>query len=182
MEVAIIGGGAAGMTAASRIRALKPDWKVMVFEKSSFVSHAPCGIPFYVGGAVDHFDELCAYDVEYFRVERGIDVHIHSRVVGVEEGLIFVEENGREKTYEWDKLLFATGSRAQRLNVTGEELDGVLCVSDVEMAQKVKMAALKSENVVIIGSGYIGIEMADAISRLGKKVTIIEVMERPLPE
>ena len=74
MKVAIIGGGAAGMAAASRVKALRPNWDVMVFEKSGFVSHAPCGIPFYVGGAVDHFEELCAYDVQYFRVERGIDV------------------------------------------------------------------------------------------------------------
>ncbi len=185
MKVAIIGGGAAGMAAASRVKALRPNWDVMVFEKSGFVSHAPCGIPFYVGGAVDHFEELCAYDVQYFRVERGIDVHTNSRVVSVDEGSITVEEGkngGKEVTYEWDKLLFATGSRAQKLNVAGEELEGVLCVNDIENAQKVKVRAIEAENVVIVGSGYIGVEMADAISRLGKKVTVIEVRERPLPE
>lgn len=182
MDVAIIGGGAAGMTAASRVKALRPNWNVMVFEKSGFVSHAPCGIPFYIGGVVNHFEELCAYDVQYFRVERGIDVHTNSRVYSVDEGQIAVEENGKERTYEWDKLLFATGSRAQRLNVAGEELDGVLCVNDVDRAQEVKLRAVDAENVVIIGSGYIGVEMADAISRLGKKVTVVEVMERPLPE
>jgi len=182
VKVAIIGGGAAGMTAASRIRALRPNWDVMVFEKSRFVSHAPCGIPFYVGGAVDHFEELCAYDIQHFRVERGIDVHVNSRVISVDEGRITVEEEGKEREYEWDKLLFATGSRAQRLNVVGEELDGILCVNDVDKAMEVKAKIMDSENVVIIGSGYIGVEMADAISRLGKRVTVIEMRERPLPE
>ncbi len=60
MKVAIIGGGAAGMSAASRVKAIRPDWDVKVFEKSRWVSHAPCGIPFFVGGAVEKFDELCA--------------------------------------------------------------------------------------------------------------------------
>jgi NADPH-dependent 2,4-dienoyl-CoA reductase/sulfur reductase-like enzyme len=182
VKVAVIGGGAAGMTAASRIKRLKPDWDVKVFEKSGFVSHAPCGIPFYVGGFLSHFEELCAYDASFFRRERKIDVHIRARVVEVDDGLLVVEEGGRERTYEWDKLLFATGSRALRLNVEFEELDGVLCVNFIEKGIEVRNRAIKAENIVIIGSGYIGVEMADAITRLGKKVTIIEAKERPLPE
>ncbi len=182
MKVAIVGGGAAGMSAASRIKALQPSWDVKVFEKSKFVSHAPCGIPFYVSGAVAHFEELCVYDVGYFRRERGIDVHTNAKVVEVGEGYLIAEENGKEVQYEWDKLLFATGARAQRLNVEYEELEGVLCVNDIQNAEKVKIEAMRAENIVIIGSGYIGVEMAEAISRLGKRVTVIEAQERPLPE
>ncbi|MEM1578658.1 MAG: FAD-dependent oxidoreductase [Archaeoglobaceae archaeon] len=182
MQVAIIGGGAAGMTAASRIKALRPEWDVKVFEKANFVSHAPCGIPFYVSGIVEHFEELCTYDTNFFRTERGIDVHTNAKVVEVGEGYLIAEENGKESRYEWDKLLFATGARAKRLNVKYEELEGVLCVNDILNAEKVKRFALKAENVVIIGSGYIGVEMAEAVTRLGKKVTVIEMAERPIPE
>jgi len=182
VNIAIIGGGAAGMTAASRVKALRPDWNVMVFERTNFVSHAPCGIPFYVSGIIEYFEELCTYDVAYFRSERGIDVHTNARVIEVGDGYLVAEENGRERKYEWDKLLFATGSRAKRLNVKYEELEGVLCVNDIMNAEKVKKWALKAENVVIIGSGYIGVEMAEAMNRLGKKVTVIEMAERPLPE
>ncbi|NHW88096.1 MAG: FAD-dependent oxidoreductase [Archaeoglobales archaeon] len=182
MNIAIIGGGAAGMTAASRVKALRPDWNVMVLEKTNFVSHAPCGIPFYVSGIVEYFEELCTYDVAHFRSERGIDVHTNARVIEVGDGYLVAEENGRERKYEWDKLLFATGSRAKRLNVKYEELEGVLCVNDITNAEKVKKWALKAENVVIIGSGYIGVEMAEAMTRLGKKVTVVEMAERPLPE
>ncbi len=182
MKVAIIGGGAAGMSAASRVKALRPDWEVMVFEKSRYVSHAPCGIPFFVGGAADRFEELCTYDVQYFRQERRIDVHTNAMVVDIEDGTLVVEEGGRERRFEWDKLLFATGSKAVKLGVEGEELQGVIYVDDIENADRVKLEASKAEKVVVVGSGYIGVEMADAISRLGKKISVIEVAERPLPE
>uniref|UniRef100_A0A7J2TJC2 CoA-disulfide reductase n=1 Tax=Archaeoglobus fulgidus TaxID=2234 RepID=A0A7J2TJC2_ARCFL len=183
MNIAIIGGGAAGMTAASRVKALRPDWNVMVFERTGFVSHAPCGIPFYVSGFVEYLEELCTYDVNYFRSERGIDVHTNAKVFEVGDGYLIAEENGKERRYEWDKLLFATGSKARGLNAKYEELEGILSVNDNIMnAERVKREALKSENIVIIGSGYIGVEMAEAITRLGKKVTVIEMAERPLPE
>lgn len=182
VDIAIIGGGAAGMSAASRIKFLRPDWNVRVFEKTNFVSHAPCGIPFYVSGFFEHFEELCTYDVNYFRVERGIDVHVNAKVLEVFEGSLVVSEEGEEKVYNWDKLLFATGAKPKRLNVNGEELEGVIYIDDILTAEKVKRLTLKAENVVIVGSGYIGVEMADAISRLGKKVTVIEIAERPLPE
>ncbi|MDI9642832.1 MAG: FAD-dependent oxidoreductase [Archaeoglobales archaeon] len=182
MDVAIIGGGAAGMSAASRIKVLRSDWNVMVFEKTSFVSHAPCGIPFYVSGFFEHFEELCTYDINHFRNERGIDVHTGAKVVEVSEGAIIVEENSKEKLYEWDKLLFATGAKAKRLDVKNDELEGVVYVDEILSAERIKRLALKSEKVAIIGSGYIGVEMADAISRLGKEVTVIEILERPLPE
>lgn len=182
VDVAIIGGGAAGMSAASRIKVLRPEWNVRVFEKTNFVSHAPCGIPFYVSGFFEHFEDLCTYDVNYFRTERGIDVHVNTTVLEISEGSLVAIEEGRERVYEWDKLLFATGARAKRLNVEGENLEGVLFIDDILVAEKVKKLALKSEKVVIVGSGYIGVEMADAISRLGKKLTVIEIAERPLPE
>ena len=182
VEVAIIGGGAAGMSAASRIKVLRPDWNVRVFEKTDFVSHAPCGIPFYVSGFFEHFEELCTYDANFFRMERGIDVHTNARVLEVSEGSLVALEGGKERVYEWDRLLFATGARAKRLGVEGEELEGVVFVDDILAAEKVKRLAMKSEKVVIVGSGYIGVEMADAISRLGKRITVIEIAERPLPE
>lgn len=182
VDVAIIGGGAAGMSAASRIKVIRPEWNVRVFEKTNFVSHAPCGIPFYISGYFEHFEDLCTYDVNYFKTERGIDVHPNTEVLKVSEGSLVAIEEGEERVYDWDMLLFATGAKAKRLNVEGEDLEGVVFIDDILAAEKVKKLALKSEKVVIVGSGYIGVEMADAISRLGKKITVIEIAERPLPE
>lgn len=182
MKVAIIGGGAAGMTAASRVKALQPDWEVSVFEKTGYVSHAPCAIPFYVGRDILHFDELLAYDVDYFRKKRKIDVHVRAAAIEIGDGYLVCLEKGEEKTYEWDKLLFATGAKAQKLDAGSEDLQGVVYVSDIEVAETLRRMAIQAENIVIVGSGYIGVELADAITKLGKSVTVIEAKERPLPE
>ncbi len=182
MDVVIVGGGAAGMTAASRIKAIKSDWNVTVLEKTSFVSHAPCAIPFYVGRDIMRFEELLAYDVEYFRRERGIDVRVNVDVIEIGDGYVTALEKGRERVFEWDKLLVSTGARAQKLGAENEDLDGVFYVSDIEIAEPLRRLAYEAENIVIVGSGYIGVELADAIRRLGKKVTVVEAKERPLPE
>ncbi len=182
MRIAIIGGGAAGMAAASRIKRLRPEWDVKVFERAAYVSHAPCGVPFYVSGFVRDISELCAYEIDFFRERRGIDVHPKARVVEVGEGHLRVIEGGNENTYEWDKLLFATGTRACPLNVSCEELEGVLCIHYIENGERVKEIATKIERIVIIGSGYIGVEMSEAFSRIGKNVTLIEREEMPIPD
>ncbi|MBO8183098.1 MAG: FAD-dependent oxidoreductase [Archaeoglobus sp.] len=182
MRIAIIGGGAAGMSAASRIKRLRPEWDVKVFERASYVSHAPCGVPFYVSGFVRELSQLCAYNIDFFREDRGIDVHPRSEVREVGDGYLEVIEDGRKMVYEWDKLLFSTGARATPLNVSCEDLEGVLCVHYIENGEKVKQMAAKSDRVVVVGSGYIGIEMSEALSSIGKKVTLIEKERNPLPD
>ncbi len=180
MKIAIIGGGAAGMSAASRIKALKPDWDVKVFEATSFVSHAPCGIPYAI-----EFDfsseELMYYKPEVFVKKRGIDLHLNSRVLKAEEGKLIVEENGREKEYEWDKLLIATGASPRTPKIDGVELDNVFTVDLPPDVDRIKNAVKEAENIVIVGAGYIGIEMAEAFSAIGKKVTLIGKYDYPLP-
>ncbi|OYT33155.1 CoA-disulfide reductase [Archaeoglobales archaeon ex4484_92] len=182
MKIAIIGGGPAGMTAASRIKAIRPEWQVAVFEESQFVSHALCGIPFYVGGAIKHLEELCVYDPEFFKKERGIEVYTETKVIEVGNRYLISTRDNKELYFEWDKLLFATGSKPQKLDVENEDLEGILSVGNIKIAEEIRRRAIKAENIIIVGSGYIGVEMAEAILRLGKKVMVIEAQERPLPE
>ncbi len=180
LRVAVIGGGAGGMATASRIKRLKPRWVVDVFEKTNYVSHAPCGIPFYLSGIVESVDDLCAYDVNYFRERRGVSVHINSEVVEVRDGEIEVVERGKRKTYEWDRLVFATGARGKGLDIECKDIEGVVCVGSIEEAPLVRERAKKYGRIVVVGSGYIGVEIADALSR-GKKITVIEQGSHPLP-
>jgi NADPH-dependent 2,4-dienoyl-CoA reductase/sulfur reductase-like enzyme len=180
MKVVIIGGGAAGMTAASRIKAIKPDWEVTVFEETNFVSHAPCGIPYVVEG-ISKADHLMYYPPEFFRKERGIDVRINTKVIEVGEGFLRVRQNGRESKYEWDKLLIATGALPKIPNVKGSELDGIVTIRHPANAEKLKRIIDEAKNIVIVGAGYIGVEMAEAVSSLGKKVTVVEFLDQPLP-
>lgn len=180
MKVVVIGGGAAGMSAASRVKALKPEWDVKVFEETSFVSHAPCGIPYVVEGLSEP-SHLMYYPPEFFREKRGIDLHINARVVEAGDGFVRVEEDGQERRYEWDKLIIATGALPKTPPFKGLDLENVFTVRHPAQAENLKKAVEKAENVVIVGAGYVGIEMAEAAAARGKKVTIIEFLDQPLP-
>jgi NADPH-dependent 2,4-dienoyl-CoA reductase/sulfur reductase-like enzyme len=180
MKVAIVGGGPAGMSAASRVKAIKPEWDVKVFEATNLVSHAPCGIP-YVVEVLSKPEDLMYYTPEFFRSERGIDVHVNSRVVDAGDGFLRVEENGSEKRYEWDRLLIATGALPKVPKVKGVDLENILTIRHPSQAGRVKRMIDGANSVVIVGAGYVGVEMAEAISAIGKKVTVIEFLDQVLP-
>lgn len=180
MKVAIIGGGAAGMSCASRIIAMKPECNVSVFEETNFVSHAPCGIPYVVEG-ISNSSELMYYPPEYFKKERGIDLHINAKVLEAGNGTIKVLESGDEKIYEWDKLLIATGALPKAPPIKGLNLKNVFMIRHPSQADSLKKAIEVAERVVIIGAGYLGVEMAEAVVVRGKKVTVIEFLDQILP-
>ena len=182
MKVAVIGGGAAGMSAGSRVRRLKPDWTVSVFEATEYVSHAPCGIPYVVEGLAGSSTDLMYYSPDVFIKKRGIDLHMNAEAVEAGDGYLRVRENGTEKKYEWDKLLIAVGASPKKLQVDGSDLNNVFTADLPPDADKIKSAAKNTESAVIIGAGYISVEMAEALSKLNKKVTIIGHHEYPLPK
>jgi NADPH-dependent 2,4-dienoyl-CoA reductase/sulfur reductase-like enzyme len=182
MRVAVIGGGAAGMTAASRVRRLKPDWTVSVFEATGYVSHAPCGIPYVVEGLAESSMDLMYYSPDVFVKKRSIDLHMSAEVVEAGDGYLRVRENGKEKKYEWDKLLIAVGASPKKLQVDGSDLDNVFTADLPPDADTIKSAAKNIESAVIVGAGYISVEMAEALSKMNKEVTVIGHHEYPLPK
>ncbi|NJE46283.1 CoA-disulfide reductase [Thermococcus sp. GR7] len=179
--VVIIGGGAAGMSAASRIKRLKPEWDVKVFEATEWVSHAPCGVPYVVEG-ISPKEKLMHYPPEVFIKKRGIDLHMKAEVIEVEEGSVKVREEDGEHTYEWDYLVFANGASPHVPSIEGLELEGVFTADLPPDAVAIRDYIEKNnvENVVIIGTGYIAIEMAEAFVAQGKNVTLIGRSERVL--
>lgn len=180
MKVVIVGGGAAGMSAASRIKAIKPEWEMIVFEETNFVSHAPCGIPYVVEG-ISKAEHLMYYPVEFFRKERNIDVRINAKVVEAGQGYVRVRENGKESKYEWDKLLIASGALPKVPRVEGVDLENVVTIRHPAFAGKIKKMVDEAQRIVIVGAGYVGVEMAEAIASLGKKTTVVEFLDQPLP-
>ncbi|ASA77043.1 CoA-disulfide reductase [Thermococcus sp. 5-4] len=177
--VVIIGGGAAGMSAASRVKRLKPEWDVKVFEATEWVSHAPCGVPYVVEG-ISPKEKLMHYPPEVFIKKRGIDLHMRAEVLEVAQGEVRVREPDGEHTYGWDYLVFANGASPRVPAVEGIDLPGVFTADLPPDAVAIReyMERNSVENVVIIGGGYIGVEMAEAFAAQGKNVTLIERNER----
>ncbi|ASJ14514.1 CoA-disulfide reductase [Thermococcus radiotolerans] len=177
--VVIIGGGAAGMSAASRVKRLKPEWDVKVFEATEWVSHAPCGVPYVVEG-ISPKEKLMHYPPEVFIKKRGIDLHMRAEVLEVAQGEVRVRELDGEHTYGWDYLVFANGASPRVPAVEGIDLPGVFTADLPPDAVAIReyMERNSVENVVIIGGGYIGVEMAEAFAAQGKNVTLIERNER----
>jgi len=173
-NIIIIGGGAAGMSAASRIRKLQPEWRITVFEATAWVSHAPCGIPYVIEG-VSREDQLMHYSPEFFIKERNLDLHMETKVIRVDRKSVTVEEQGKEKSYPWDQLLFANGAVPLRPPIPGTDLPGVFTADLPPDALAIRNYMEKNEvaNVVIIGTGYIAIEMAEAFVAQKKQVTLM---------
>src|SRR6056297_2007496 len=112
--IVIVGGDAAGMSAASKFKRERPEREVVVFERGEYVSYAACGMPYYVKGAVDSLDDLVTITPEAFVEERGIDLRLHHEVVELrpDESEVVVESPEGRVTQPYDQLLVATGAHA----------------------------------------------------------------------
>ncbi|MGC8557755.1 MAG: FAD-dependent oxidoreductase [Nitrososphaeria archaeon] len=181
-SIVIIGGGAAGMSAASRVRKLLADSSINVFEESSYVSYAPCGVPYYVEDTVKDINELVTYTPEFFIKERNIDVHTRTHVTSVDLGaseVTYISEEG-QGSVKFDYLIMATGAVPFVPDKKWLENDNVYTVRHLEDGERIKANLSRTKSVAVVGGGYIGVEMAEALSKQGKKVTVLE-MKRIMP-
>jgi NADPH-dependent 2,4-dienoyl-CoA reductase/sulfur reductase-like enzyme len=174
----VIGGVAAGMSAASRARKLSPEMEITVLEKGRDVSYGACGLPYFISGAVDRPEDLVVYDASFFREKRNIDVRLEHEAVEIEPGRrrVFALASGsRPVEFPYDALIVATGA-APEVTLPGSQLDGVFTVNDLAAAVRLRewIASEKPQQAVIVGSGYIGLEMAEAMRTRGLAVTLLE--------
>jgi NADPH-dependent 2,4-dienoyl-CoA reductase/sulfur reductase-like enzyme len=175
MALVVIGGVAAGMSAASRARRLDPGLEIIVLEKGPVVSYGACGLPFFVEGKIADPRQLIVYTPEYFRKERRIDVRTESRVVSISHPRReVILESGARVRYE--RLVIATGARCASPLAGRSEMPHVFGLHTLEDA--VRMRAFLQERrprrAAVVGAGYIGVEAADALRRNGLDVTIFE--------
>ena len=176
-RLVIIGGVAAGMSAATRARRLRPDLEITVLEKGADVSYGACGLPFYISGEVASADELVVYTPEYFREKRDIQVLLHHEVVEIEPGRKLVHalrEKSQPVAIPYDKLIIATGG-APALSIPGVDLRGVFTCSDLAGAIRLRkfLDDRHTRRAVVVGSGYIGLEVADAFAKRGLEVLLL---------
>lgn len=178
----VVGGNAAGMSAASKARSLRPDMEILVFEGSGYVSHIACGMPYLISDRVKSSDALLVYDPRFFKEKRNIGVFLHSKVTQIipQRKAVLVRnlKTGEAVEHSYDKLLVSTGARPVVPPIDGRDLDGVFTMR--QHGDGITIKAYIDRNSpkegVVLGGGYIGMEMAEAFSERGMKVTVVEKM------
>jgi NADPH-dependent 2,4-dienoyl-CoA reductase/sulfur reductase-like enzyme len=183
-RVVVIGGGAAGASAASRAKKLKPSAEVVLIEATNMITHGPCAIPYYIGGIVKDRSLLVTYTPEVFERERGVKVFTSTvaREVDVDKRVVVVERGGRSYEVKWDRLVLATGAVPSIPRVPGVNLGNVHVVRHPAYAEEMLQGLAKASKVAIIGGSYLGLEMAEALLRMGKKVLLVEMESQLLPK
>ncbi|MFF3511356.1 FAD-dependent oxidoreductase [Streptomyces sp. NPDC002573] len=186
-RLVVIGGDAAGMSAASQARRLKgPDQlEIVAFERGHFSSYSACGIPYWVGGDVDSRDRLIARTPEEHRA-RAIDLRMRTEVteIDVARGRVRARDvdSGAESWTSYDKLVIATGARPIRPDLPGVDAPGVHGVQTLDDGQALldSLAATPGRRAVVVGAGYIGVEMAEAMINRGYEVTVVNRGSQPM--
>ncbi|WP_242842511.1 CoA-disulfide reductase [Peptoclostridium acidaminophilum] len=179
-KIIVLGGNAAGMSAASKAARMDRSLKITVYQSGNMVSYAPCGLPYYVGGLVADKASLIARTPEKFRESLGIDIRLNCRAVKVipeSKKVVVVDESSGNMIEDWyDKLVIAVGAKPVFPDFPGKGLENVFTVTKIDDAVKIKEAleAESIEDIVIAGSGYIGLEMLENFIRLGKRVRVID--------
>ncbi len=183
-KVIVIGGGAGGMTSATQAKRKDPSKKVIVFDKGNYVSWAGCPTPYYIAGKLPE-KSVIHYTPEYFRENRKIDVFVRHEVkeISFENKKVYVEGEDLNGWVDYDYLVLAPGGKPFIPPMNGLDKKGVFKLSHVEDAFSIKEYIEKEspKAAVIVGGGAIGLEMAEAFSDLGIKVTIIEKLPIILP-
>ena len=176
-KILIIGGNAAGLTAASRARRIDPRLNITVLEKGPDISYSTCGIPYYLARIVTAKD-LVSYTAESFEKERGIKVHNNTRVDEITPSrkrvLATRTDTGERAEYSFDRLLIATGVKPKLPDIPGTDLKNVFTIIDLQDAIRINDALQNAPRVAIIGAGYVGLEMAECLHSLGKTVHLYE--------
>jgi NADPH-dependent 2,4-dienoyl-CoA reductase/sulfur reductase-like enzyme len=184
-RMVVIGGGAAGMSAASAARRTDPDLEVVVLEATGDIAYGLCGLPYYLSGVVPEADDLFAYPADHFTRERGIDVRRHARAVDLDPAGRFVtyQRDGRTERIAYSRLVVTAGAAPVRIPVPDLDAGRVHTVRTLEeaIALRRELDTGQVRRALVVGAGYIGLEMAEALAARGCAVTVVERLDQVLP-
>ncbi|NCW95722.1 MAG: CoA-disulfide reductase, partial [Actinobacteria bacterium] len=186
MKVVIVGGVAGGMSTATRLRRLREDAEIIVFEQGPHVSYANCGLPYHIGEVIPAEKDLLLQTPESLGDRFRLDVRVHSRVVGIDRDSKTVSvknlETGEEYLESFDSLVLSTGAKPRMVPIPGLERAKVL--RDVQDAVEIKQLVDEKQisSAAIIGAGFIGVELAENLQERGIDTTIVEFRENILPQ
>lgn len=180
MKYIIVGGVAGGATAAARIRRLTEDAEIVLFEKGEHISYANCGLPYYIGGVIEDRDRLFVQTPEAFGKRFNIDVRILSEVTAIDaeaKQVTVHTADGKEYVESYDKLLLSPGASPVVPPLEGIDSKGIFTLRNVSDTDRIKayMAEHKVKRAVIVGGGFIGLEMAENLKHAGAQVAVVEM-------
>ena len=180
MKYVIIGGVAGGATAAARIRRADEGAEIVLFEKGKYISYANCGLPYYIGGTIAEREKLFVQTPTSFGGRFNIDVRVENEVIGIDTAAKSVEvrrADGSTYTERYDKLLLSPGASPVRPPLKGIETEGIFTLRNVDDTDRIKnyVTSRRIENAVVVGAGFIGLEMAENLHHVGAQVSVVEM-------
>lgn len=186
MKVVIVGGVAGGMSAATRLRRLREDADIVIFEQGPHVSYANCGLPYHIGEVIPEEKDLLLQTPKSLHDRFRLDVRVNSRVTEIDRvnKLVLVTnlQTGEQYSESYDQLVLSTGAKPRMVPIPG--LERALVLRDVSDAVKIKALVdqKKIKTAAIIGAGFIGVELAENLQERGIQTTIVEFRETILPQ
>lgn len=183
MKTIIIGGVAGGASAAARLRRLDEACEIVILERGDFISFANCGLPYYIGGAITDKNDLTLQTPESFRKRFNIDVRVNNEAVKIspEEKTVTVKnlKSGKIYTESYDNLILSPGAEPIKPNIEGIDSNTVFTLRNIPDTLKIKEYIEKSnpKSAVVIGGGYIGVEMAENLKEAGLDVSVVELAD-----
>ena len=187
IKLVIVGGVAGGATAGARARRVSEDAEVIIFERGEYISFANCGLPYYIGNVIKKRDDLLLSSPEEFKERYNIDVRIFSEVMDIDpkEKIVKVKNlhTGEISTEHYDKLILSPGAEPIRPPLEGVDLDRIFQLRNIPDSDRIKKLVdeKKPRNAVVVGGGFIGLEMAENLVDRGVKTTIVEMLNQVMP-
>ena len=181
-KIVIVGGVAAGATAAAKARRISPDAQITILEAGPDISFANCGLPYYIGGDIKSRSKLILQSPESFKDQYDVDVFVNTRVTSIDRNskTIATEntQNGTSKQFAYDKLILAQGGRPIKPNLPGADRNHVFSLWTLDDMDKIDNFIKENEpkSAVVVGGGFIGLEMVEALVKRGLKVSVVEMM------
>ena len=186
MKVLIVGGVAGGMSAATRLRRLREDAEIIIFEQGPYVSYANCGLPYHIGEVIEQQSSLLLQTPESLRSRFNLDVRVNNRVTKINraEKTIEVQDliSGASYLESYDSLILSTGAKPRMVPIPGLERAHVLRDVPDALSIKALVDGQKIRTAAIIGAGFIGVELAENLQHRGVDTTIVEFRDSILPQ
>jgi NADPH-dependent 2,4-dienoyl-CoA reductase/sulfur reductase-like enzyme/rhodanese-related sulfurtransferase len=181
-KIVIVGGVAGGATAAARLRRLDEHAEIILFERGEYISFANCGLPYYVGNVIKNRKRLTLQTPESFKERLCVDVRIRSEVTRInrdKKTVLVTQADGRVYEESYDYLILSPGAEPIRPPMAGVDLDTVFTLRTLSDSDRIKafVSERQPQSAVVVGGGYIGVEMAENLANLGLKVSLVELSD-----